>query len=241
MKLSAKLDMKKTSRLLKSAAVKYGDNQEQAVARLAVATGRELAVRTQAFGANSRKQQEGAILRGMQSAVRAVTAKEFKAIMKRGGDEAARCVATPNELSEKLDAMRDEKGWVQRQIGDFKLVATTQTFNACYKERKKRAGKAKGAWLGAAEKAAGKQKGNDRISIGKNFMAYAQKFKARGKVNFSGGFLAAKSAYLTNTFFHAKFDRVLPASQKRQAIDDAKVKALKWYRKANKANALKNK
>jgi len=237
MKVNVKVDMGKLQKTLKKMSKTYGDNHEQAVARLAVATGRQMAIETQAFGANSRKQQEGAIEVGMNVCVFAVTESRYKSLSKSKDKSQFMLVPSVAELDAELEKRRNKKGWVT--VKKPTIYVKKNVFGQTLKLRKKRAGKAKGAWLGAGEKAAAKQKGNDRISIGKNFMSYAQKFSRRGNARFSGMLLSKKFCTLVNTYYHAQLKRVVSASARINAVRIATEKTLKWYKKANKANALK--
>lgn len=239
MRVKAQINMQQLARSLKTMAKKYGDDQDQAVSRLAVSVGRQMAIETQAFGVNSRKKQEGAIEAGMRVACWVMENAAFKEIAKNPEKARGIIVVSVSELDEKLEKLRDKKGHVKAQPQGQKLIVSKSVFNQCLKLRKKRAGKAKGAWLGAGEKAAGKQKGNNKITIGKNFMSYAQKFAHRGNARFSGGLLSSKTCTLENTYPYTKLKRVVSDAARNNSLQIATEKTLKWYKKANKENALK--
>jgi len=234
------MDAKELALAIKKMSRIYGDDLKQAVARLAVATGRQLAIETQAFGANTRKQQEGAIEAGMKMSCHAMESAEHKKLAKDPSKAKGIVINSVSELDAKLETMRNGKGHVKKLPYGDKLLVTKTVYSQCLKLRKKRAGKAKGAWLGAGEKAAGKQKGTNKITIGKNFMSYAQKFAHRGYASFWGGLTSWRyGCTLMNSYPHSDLKRVLSNDSRHDAIQIASEKTLKWYKKANKENALK--
>ena len=102
------------------------------------------------------------------------------------------------------------------------------------KIRYKRAGMAKGGWVGAGQEIAKAQKGASQDRIGVNFLKYAQKHSHFGSaVAPQSGF--SPRSKLTNKVGHSGERHVLA----RGAFDKASAwglrKTIRWYKEALKA------
>jgi len=106
--------------------------------------------------------------------------------------------------------------------------------------RYKRAGMAKGGWIGAGQEIAKAQAGQERVNIGKNFLSYAQKHGHFGSAR------RPKSGWsptvgITNKVAHSGDKNVLTSAAPKRAFDWSLKKTLKWYSKALKAQDQKQK
>lgn len=142
---------------------------------------------------------------------------------------------SPGEVSEWIELNRTRRGarTAKLPISERK-VCTEAIFKSAMRERFKRAGMAKGAWLGAGQDIAKHQTGQDRINIGKNFLAYTQKHASKGHgVPAKSGF--SPVAVLENRAAHSASKNVVSDRARRDAVAWGARKTIAWYRKALKA------
>ena len=172
----------------------FGDDADQATARLAVSMAREIAILTPPRG-KDKKAILGAIITDAWRVVMVIPGKFFNHLTKtarprinmgKGGWQAIRpsqLTRSDRDIYDHIESHRDGKGRVRefknRQVS-MQLITTKPTMNKVLRRRRKLAGVAKGGFLGAGMAAARFQKGADRVSIGKNFMAWAQKHRNLG-------------------------------------------------------------
>lgn len=230
MRVKAEVDMGELKRSLDSASRRFGDTTRQAVARWGVQTARELAVETRIFGkaaSKTRKPQQEHIALGVNAAVYAVSARDFKRTAKD------RRLSSPGEIDAWIERNRRSRGHVRKLRPAEKKVAKKSDVNKVIRARKKHAGMAKGAWLGAGQKIAKAQTGANQIRIGKNFLGYAQKHSGLGAVRKKfGGF--RPHADLVNKARHSGSRYVMKSSAVRRARLWGLRKTIKWYNRAAK-------
>lgn len=231
--ITAQLDRSKLEKSLKTFAKTFGDSNSQAIARWGVQVCRELAFESQAYGKKDSKQkQHGAIIKDAYNVI---------LIKEKIGQSNKKSLRNPEEVNEwiELNRTRRRARTAKLPISERK-VCTPAIFQKAIKVRLARAGMAKGGWLGAGQQIASYQTGGEKITIGKNFLAWTQKHKSNGSATkpLAGFFPSTK---LTNQAAHSSSPYVLPDSRAKRAIDWGLKKTVKWYRKAlrEKDNAQK--
>ena len=236
--------MPKLERTLRHFSKDFGETSAQAVVRWSVQTCRELSFETQVWGkTKTKKKQVDAIIGDAYNVI--LVAKT--ATKTRKGYRCTNSVGIFYASSRKF--MRDAKtvnDWIElnrtrRRARTAKLhasekkVCTRRVFNQAIKIRSKRAGMAKGGWLGAGQDIARAQTGQGKINIGKNYLGYAQKagssFGSSRKPQ--SGFTPA--AFVTNRVSHVSSSHVMKRGAYDKALGFGLRKTLSWYRNAIKA------
>lgn len=229
--IKAEVDMATLTRKLKRASKAFGDTTAQAVARWGVQTSRELAIGTQVFGkavGKTKKPQEEAIRSGVLGVVHPVTARQLR---QAGG----RALSSPSEVNAWVEENRGKNGRTRQMKPRDRKVAKKSDVNKVISLRRKKAGMAKGGWLGAGQDIAKAQRGTQRIRIGKNFLGYAQKHSDMGEVK--KRFIPFRpAAELRNRAKHTRSSYVMKSSTIRRARYWGLRKTLTWYRRAAKAS-----
>lgn len=227
--MKAQLDMPRLERSLKRFAKDFGDNNAQAIARWGVQTCRELAGSTQVFGKTTaaKKKQWNSIEAGVRTVVKIVRTKDTN-------NRKVRVLRSVEEVSEWVDSCRGgSRGRTRRVPIHERPFITEALFVKAVKHRYNLAGMAKGGHIGAGQDIARAQKGADRITIGKNFLGYAQKHSRLGNSTHPRpGW--KPSATLRNRVRHAGSSHVLSASEAKQAVGWGLKKTITWYRAAIK-------
>ena len=245
--ISSSTDTKELGKSLARMSADFGESNEAAIARWGVATCRRLIVTTQAWGdgKEARKRQEGAIMKDANRAVYSISRnrKLVRKIKQRSvtglvidGELALfsprRNLTTVQEVNDFIDINRTtRKGRVARLNSQSKGIAPATVFNAAVKIRKKRAGVAKGGWIGAGISIGKKQRKGSRITIGKNVAGYAHKFKSTGASRISRSVWLPKGK-ITNYIPYVSSEHVLKSSDAKKAINDGGKMTIKWYEKA---------
>ena len=246
MKFYAEYDQKKLEASLKKASARFGDSTNQAVVRWGVQTARQLAVVTQAFGqTGTKKKQVNAIWSSWAKCMDIVTPRTFD-LMKSGKMKRREVspgvweqikinlvIDDPAAIDAHVQTQRDKRGRIQTGIRRSKIITTKKAMRAAIKKRLANAGMAKGAWLGAGKEMASKQKGIERINIGKNFFSYAQKHAGLGSSRMRGS-LFNSAGILDNSAKHVADGNVLSDRNIYTSLEDALKKTAKWYNKAAK-------
>ena len=218
-----KVDMATLERSLAKSRKAFGESSEQAIYRWGVQTARELAGVTQAYGKNKNLQvvQWKAIYFDALNVLRIVQSRPT--------------ITDPKQCFEWIERHRTRKGRRTAKLPDnMKKTVTIDVLNQALAEKMKRIGMAKGAWLGSGLQLSNKQSGMQKVNIGKNFLAYAQKWAALGSSIVKRS-IFKPSAVLTNTAHHSGSDYVLPQSRKKTVVKRALINTLKWYDKATTA------
>jgi len=235
------VDMKTLTAKLEKASKKLGESNKNAVARWGVQICRELSVSTQVYGkTGTKKKQDAAITAGVNNVVVSLTGvrqrpKTVSGLLngKRVSWPRARFTSDADTLSRWIDSQRKGKAKHTRKGLRMhqKMAAPQSVVNKVIRERKKRNGIAKGAWLGAGMEIARYQTGADRINIGKNWLGYSQKHSPMGKAIRTSSMINP-IARLTNTSEHSRTPYVLRHSEKLKAIRFGLTKTIKWYQAA---------
>lgn len=243
--IQAEFDIPKLQKSLEKAMNAFGDTNTQAVARWSVQVGRELAVSTQVYGkSKTRQKQEWAIESDARNVIFPVesirpsrTGKTVRATHKGKSFNwpQDRVLKSESEINEWIEMNRTRRRGRTPKLPFPELaICDAKLFQKALKGRFAKAGMAKGAWLGAANDAARMQTGAQRISIGKNFLSYAQKHASGGdaKMQKGGGFRPI--AELINKRAHSGDPHVLSKAEISRSIGFGLQKTIRWYRAAAK-------
>jgi hypothetical protein len=244
--ISTKIDTKGLERQIMSMAKDFGESNEAAIARWGVATCRDLVERTQAWGDGTaaKKKQENAILKDANRAVYSVSKRKLvQKVNQKGltglvinGELAlftpSRNLTTPQEVNDFIDLNRTtRKGRVPRLNSQSKGITPKTVLKEAMKIRKRRAGIAKGGWIGAGKAIGAKQRKGRRITIGKNFASYAHKFQSGGTASMTRS-VWHPVGKITNKVAYVSTEHVLKASDARNAINEGGRKTIVWYETA---------
>jgi len=242
--MKATIDMPKLERSLRRYGQAFGDTSAQAVVRWSVQTCRELGFEAQVFGKTKTKEKQikaittGALVVILVTETATKTAKGWKCKNSQGTFYASnrKFLTSPASVNSWIDQNQSgSKGRTKKLAPEDRKVCTRKVFSQAIKIRSKRAGMAKGGWLGAGKDIANAQTGMDRVSIGKNYLGYAQtagsKFGSARKP--APGFNPA--AFVTNSVSHVSSPHVMKRSAYDKALGFGLKKTLTWYRKAIKA------
>lgn len=229
--LKVDVDMAKLERSLKSASKKFGETNRNMVVRWGVATARELALQTQPWGnGGTRKKQVGAIETGMRAVVQPVKAASFNQSAKSGR---RKILNSPEEINTWVERHRGGGKGHTRLAGSQKALCKLSDFNKAKAARNRQAGMAKGAWLGAGEEIAKRQRGASRLTLGKSFLGWTRKHDHRGKAD-RRGVPFRPSVILRNEARHTSSSYVVKRGHMKKAVYWGGRKTLTWYRKAAK-------
>lgn len=240
--IEAKFDMPKLIKSLERAASNFGETNKNAVARWGVQTCRVLAVSTQAFGkTGTRKKQRFAIEADAKRVIYPVdsikpskTGKSVRATHegKSFNWPNDRVLRNETEVNDWIGRHREKGKHRTTKLPFPELAICTLTiFRKAMKIREANSGMAKGAWLGAGAKIALKQKGAERISIGKNFLSYAQKHSSKGDASVTSD-VFKPIGKLINKARHSGSNYVLTDGAKAKAVGFGLQQTIRWYRSA---------
>lgn len=236
--ISAKIDRPKLERSLKSAAKKFGETSAQAVTRWGVQVGRELAFSTQAYGNRKGGRPKSSYKPGEKIADKQINslmagAMNVLLIAPKVGATNRKGLFSAGAVNSWIESNRGNRGRTKKLPLEQRMVCTQAVFDAAFKQRVALAGIAKGGFLGAGMAIAKHQRGQDRISIGKNYLGYAQKHSGRGSaVPARNGFFPV--AKLINSSAHSASSWVLSKAKSSAAISKGLRNTIKWYNKAAK-------
>jgi hypothetical protein len=189
------IDTKGLERQLMSMAKDFGESNEAAVCRWGVHTCRDLVKRTQAFGVgpDARAKQRDAIAKDINSAVFGVSKATYVNGVASGklsglvinGELITftpdRILKTPQEVIDFVDRNRTGRnGRVYQMARMRKGIAPIKAITSAIGIKLRRAGIAKGAWIGAGKVIASKQRKGSKITMGSGIAGYAVKFKDGG-------------------------------------------------------------
>jgi len=226
--ITGSIDRAKLQSSLQRAAKAFGDSNKQALVRWSVQACREMAYMTQVFGRTKTKgKQEGAILGSALNII----------LVKRKGERVSK--------KRGLHSLDDVDAWIEENRSgrngrtkplpiEQKKECTEDIFHKAVRRRYKRAGEAKGGWLGAGQDIARRQTGQARVNIGKNVLSYAQKHASRGSARI-GGSPFSVIAHMTNSARHSGSRHVIASGAERSAAARALPAVIKFYRRAMKA------
>jgi len=239
MRLTIDTNQKKMEASLKRAAKGFGESNAQAVIRWGVSTCRELAVQTQAYGRSS-KEQRAAIEAGMNMVVVPLTSmKRTKATVKGiwmgklASFPKTRLLKDEVEVNQFIERHRGLRGRTRKLPIAQRGVCSMPIFKRARTLRNKRAGAAKGPWLGAGEAIGRYQKGSGKVTLSKSSMRFAWKHARRGTARAPRAAMTTQ-ALLINRSKHVGDTYVLKDGAIREAIAWGGRKTATWYRKAAK-------
>lgn len=243
--IEAKFDMPKLERSLKRASKAFGDSTQQAVARWSVQCGRELAVSTQVYGkSGTRQKQNFAIEADARKVIFPVDSfrpsktgrtARYTWRGKSGNWPQSRVLKDAAAVNDWIEQNRTRRRGRTAKLPFAELaICEASVFKAAMKIRFARSGMAKGGWLGAGKDAVKFQKGAQRITIGKNFLSYAQKHGHLGNAKLRGGTVFQPVADLENRAPHVSSPSVLSKSEIGVAVGFGLRKTIKWYQHAAK-------
>lgn len=238
MSLTFEIDRVKTQGVLRELAKDFGDTEKQATARYAVAIARSAAEETEAKG-RSKKKQFNAIEAGARANIVPIPARDFNRMRKnpkprfKFGNQWVtlredQMLEDEGEISSFIERNRDDQGRVRKVGSKDRAVCKSRDMNKVIRERKKRAGMGKGGWLGAGIAAGRMQRGGERITIGKNFISWAQKHAGLGRARRRG-----KSILLVNRARHSR--GISPRRIPRAAEIKGLRSVINFYRRSLKA------
>ena len=229
---------------LRELAKKFKEDAKQATARLAVASGKELANKSWPWGlgTRARKSIEKNVTDSAKRVCYVIPPKSTALIarLKAGGRGARVKYGTweqvlpgqfktdPRQINRQIDKVRGRHANPPDYIPWEKMVVcSTAAFNKAMTMRRKRIGMDKGGWLGAGIAAARLQAGPDRAKIGKNVANWAQKHRRMGSAR-------PDWPYITMTNRMVAAEGLLPEHNKMIALEDAWDRTEAWYKKAIK-------
>jgi hypothetical protein len=244
--IAAQIDTKGLERQLMSMAKDFGESNEAAVCRWGVATCRALVKGTQAWGdgTEAKKKQEESIKKDANRAVYSVSKAAYVNGVLSGklsglvinGELVTftpdRILKTPDEINAFIDRKQTSKrNRVPTMKRNEKGIASSAVLTRALRIRFKNSGSAKGAWIGAGQTIASKQRKGARITIGKNVAGYAHKFKGGGTAQLT------RSEWnpigkITNNIPYVSTDYVLKKSDAIDAINQGGRMTIKWYQSA---------
>jgi len=234
-------DTEKFRRTLKGYGRRFKDSNWQLTCRLAVSVARELAVLTEPRG-KGKKAIVAAIEADARRAVVPLSARTFQAARRRGRIwDGRQYVAVPaDRFLEDEDAVwraievaRGRGGRVRKGLTGGPAVTRRPVFLRVLRKRRKLAGIAKGSWLGAGMEAARFQRGAARLSIGRNFMSWAQKHARFGRARRRRrGWRAGIE--LVSLARHTRRREIFPVGVEDEAVARAFRNTANWYRRALK-------
>jgi hypothetical protein len=250
MSVTAKVDQRKLEASLRKFSKGFGESSAQATIRWAVQTCRQLARETAPWGGKKasgsslspQKQQQGAIMADILNVVYAVqSARKVAAgwVVRSNGKRYFmpddKFLTDAESVIRWVASNRARRRRTRRLSGDTRKACTIRTAKAAAKEKMKRAGMAKGAWLGAGQKIARSQKGMDKVDIGASLLKFAQRSGA------SYGDAKAPSngwnptSTIKNNARHSSIEYVLSRKSINKAISDGLRNTVKWYSKSIRA------
>ena len=225
--LTMKVDTATLEKSLTRARKAFGESTDQALYRWGVQVARDLAGATQAFGKGKKTKdlQRKAIYKDAMNVCLLVTS---------GGE-----LKSGQQCYDWIEKNRTRKRRRTNTLGDAqKKTVTAETLNQALAAKFERIGMAKGAFLGAGMELVSKQKGTDKISIGKSYLTHAQKWSKLGNATVKNGFFTP-SAALNNTAKHSADPEILSDTKKKTTVKRALINTLKWYDKATTAKLKK--
>jgi len=220
MSIRATVDVAKLERSIKKYAKAFGESSAQAVTRWSVQTSRELAKYSQPFKGGMKAHRSSM----WKDALNCVIPIEGKT------PKGAAALKSPLQIMEWIDSNRIRRG---RRVPKLPIGQRKKCSMANLKKaitiKAKRAGLAKGGWIGAGDQIAKNQTGSNKFSIGSNFLKYAHKHSYIGTAKApQNGF--RPTAEITNQARHSSNDYVLRSNQIQKAIADGRKKCLNFYR-----------
>jgi len=249
--IKAEIDQSKLERSLKRFGKQLGETNAQAVIRWSVQVCRELAMETQVWGKVKTKQYQIKAMRNDAYNVLFVASKMIKAERRPGYYTIKnnkflyfppeRVLKSASEVNDWIEVNRTRRGSRTAKLAfENKKVCSQAHFNKAMAARNKKAGMAKGAWLGAGNDIARAQVGSEKENIGRNFLSYTQKHQKWGDAKKpADGWKPV--AGITSKLAYSGKSNVLARSAMTKAIKFGLRKTVKFYAKTLAANDKKDK
>lgn len=244
--IAGKIDERELARQLEKMATAFGEENEAAICRWGVATCRDLVKRTQAWGddTKAKENQQNAMMKDAARSIffvddaileRKIKQKKLTGLQIKGElvlFTPNRNLSTPQEVNDFIDLNRTtRKGRVPRMKPAIKGIASGKTLLVALRIRYRRAGKAKGGWIGAGISIGSKQKKGSRITIGKKFVSYAHKFKIGGTSRLRRS-VWTPAGDIINNVAHVSTEHVLKKSDAKNAINEGARSSISQYENA---------
>jgi hypothetical protein len=244
--LTANADTLGIARQMRALAKDFGDSNESAICRWGVATCRDLTKRTQAWGddTKAKEKQITAIKKDANKAVFVVDRKTYVNGVASGklsglvisGELVTftpdRILKTPQEVVDFIDVNRtNRQGRVPTMKRNMKGITSRPSFNEAIRIKARKAGQAKGGWVGAGKAIGAKQRKGSRITIGKDVAGYAHKFQTGGTATLQRDTWNPIGKIINNVSY-VSTDYVLKASDASNAINTGGRMTIKWYESA---------
>ena len=235
--VSAKLDSGKLNKFRR----KFGESSNQALVRLGVDTAKMAAVLTQPEGKGKKKIIKG-INSGAKRNIAPLPAKAFSYFTKQkrisfpfqGSWVTLRedqVLRSPGEIYDFVEKHRDSKGRVKSLPRGRRAICKQGDMDKAMTARRKLAGVAKGSWLGAGKSLAKKSKGPAPATVGKNYMAWAQKHKKLGHSKLIKRILGKSEVHLISNASSTKDKGLFSRRAANEAIEKASKTTLNSYRR----------
>ena len=183
------VDVSDVGEKLHMLAEEINETSTQSTVRLGVGAARALAQATEPRKSTvgSRKKKAAAAMRRV---VEPMGARDFNKLRKQakprvklGGQwyafDKRRLIEDDRQLWRVIENNR-VNGKTKKRPPQTRYICKQATFNKVATRRAKLWGAAKGAWIGAGQEIARREKGIDRLSIGKNFLSWTQKHTRKG-------------------------------------------------------------
>jgi len=244
--LTANADTLGIARQMRALAKVFGDSNESAICRWGVATCRDLTKRTQAWGddTKAKEKQITAIKKDANKAVFVVDRKTYVNGVASGklsglvisGELVTftpdRILKTPQEVVDFIDVNRtNRQGRVPTMKRNMKGITSRPSFNEAIRIKARKAGTAKGGWIGAGKAIGAKQRKGSKITISKDVAGYAHKFQTGGTATLQRDTWNPIGKIINNVSY-VSTDYVLKASDASNAINTGGRMTIKWYESA---------
>ena len=226
--------MRKFSRL-------FGETSNQALVRVGVNTAKMAAVLTQPEG-KSKKKIIKSINSGATRNIAALPAKTFNYFTQKKPPafpfygkwvrlDNSQILRGPGEIYNFVEKHRNNKGRVKSLPRGQRAICKTGDMDRAMTARRKLAGVSKGSWLGAGKSLARKSRGANPETVGKNYMAWAQKHADKGTAKFRRAIIGKSYALLISKAIATKDTRFFSRQAAKEAIEKAFKTTLNWYRR----------
>jgi len=249
----AEIDRPKLEKSLKRFSKEFGETNAQAVVRWSVQACRELAMETQAvadksLGEKPRDKQRGAIIDDSYQVLLVVDNLTSSGRGYRAENQgktyhvrADMVLTDAQSVNDWIEVNRTRRGGRTAKLpAQERKVCAVTIHKKAMAMRFKKAGMAKGGWIGAGQDIARAQTGQDRINIGKNFLSYAQKHGRFGSAT------RPQSGWkpfvnISNRVAHSGSKNVLTSAAPARAFAWSLKKTVKWYASAIRKQDQKQK
>ena len=228
-KVTAKVDLAKLERSIKKYAAKLGETNAQAVIRWSVQTCLDIAKFNKPLKGNLSIHRKS-ILKDANNCLIPVKGKR---------PMGSNALKTTGEINQWIESNRTKRG---KRVAKLPINQRRKCSETVLKklvtEKLKRAGLARGAWIGAGNAIGKYQTGSNKISIGVNRFKYAQKHNSQGNARPpSNGFNPI--AIMRNNVRYSGDSYVLTNAETKLAINNSRSNTLRFYRA--RLRALNNK